>query len=33
VLHLDGNGEWHAVLPLVRIPRHFRLRVPDADFE
>jgi len=32
VLHLDADGEWHTVQPLVRIPRNFRFEVPEADF-
>lgn len=33
ILHLDENGEWHSVKPLVRIPRHFRMKVPDAIYD
>jgi len=32
ILHLDVDGEWHAVRPLVRIPRNFRFELPEADF-
>ncbi|KAF4627657.1 hypothetical protein G7Y89_g10501 [Cudoniella acicularis] len=33
ILHLDEDGEWHAVRPLVRIPRHLRFKVPDAIYD